>query len=223
MVSALSLSLFSDGAHFVAQSSPHSASLRELRVPGVAHNMASMHVVPSRATDSNGRQQRRRRTSQVLGKKSLSQALVKKRQNSPPQAKKNKQSVPNVGHNVVSTRVPPKPAVDCHGRGKRLWPMSPMVVCFCVCVSQSRSYKIVVLHSRSYKSCTNHKTSNKKKVVNMTLCTTMPWWNYPKNTQVFRRGVKIPLCRHTMPLMEIQLRSYFQNNTIVLYSKYISM
>ena len=78
MVSAPSLSLFSDGAHFVAQSSPHSTSLRELRVPGVAHNMASMHVMPSRATDSNRRQQRRRRTSQVLGKKSLSQALVKK-------------------------------------------------------------------------------------------------------------------------------------------------
>ena len=78
MVSAPSVSLFSDVAHFVAQSSPHSASLRELRVPGVAHNMASTHVVPSRATDSNGRQQRRRRTSQVLGKKSLSRAMVKK-------------------------------------------------------------------------------------------------------------------------------------------------
>ncbi len=78
MVSAPSLYLFSDGAHFVAQSSPHSASLRKLRMPGVAHNMASTHVVPSRATDSNGRRQRRRRTSPVLGKKSLSRALVKK-------------------------------------------------------------------------------------------------------------------------------------------------
>jgi hypothetical protein len=128
MVSAPSLSLSSDGAHFVAQSSPHSASLRELRVPGIAHNMASTHVVPSRATDSNGRQQRRRRTSQVLGKKSLSRALVKKVTELTPPGEK-------------STRVPPEPAVDCHGRRKKPWPMSPMVVCFCVCVSQSRSYK----------------------------------------------------------------------------------
>jgi hypothetical protein len=78
MVLAPSLSLFSDGAHFIAQSSPHSASSRELRVPGVAFNMASTHVVPSRATDSNERQQRWRRMLQVLGKKSLSWALVKK-------------------------------------------------------------------------------------------------------------------------------------------------
>jgi hypothetical protein len=78
MVSAPSLSLFSNVAHFFAQSSPHSASLRELRMPGITHNMASTHVVPSRATDSNGRQQRRRWTSQVLGKKSHSRALVKK-------------------------------------------------------------------------------------------------------------------------------------------------
>jgi hypothetical protein len=78
MVLAPSLSLFSNGAHFVAQSSPHSASLRELRVPGVAHHMASTHVMPSWGTDSNGQQQRRRWTSQVLGKKSLSRALVKK-------------------------------------------------------------------------------------------------------------------------------------------------
>ena len=48
------------------------------------------------------------------------------------------------------------------------------------------------------------------------LCTTMPWWNYHKNTPVFRRGVKIPLCRHTTPLVEIRLRLYFQNNTKVL-------
>jgi hypothetical protein len=141
MVSASSLSLFSDGAHFVAQSSPHSASLRELRMPGVAHNMASTHVMPSRATDSDGRQQRRRRRSQVLGKKSLSRALVKKVTELTPQAKKKKQSMPNVGHNVESTRVEPEPAVDCHGRRKRPWLMLPMVVCFCVCVSQSRSYK----------------------------------------------------------------------------------
>jgi hypothetical protein len=88
MVSAPSLSLFSDGAHFVAQSSPHSASLRELRVPGVAHNMASMHVLLSRATDSNGRQQRRRQTSQVLGKEPLSRALVKKVTELTPPGKK---------------------------------------------------------------------------------------------------------------------------------------
>jgi hypothetical protein len=53
MVSAPSLSLFSDGAHFVTQSSPHSANSRELRMPGVAHNMASTHVMPSWATDSD--------------------------------------------------------------------------------------------------------------------------------------------------------------------------
>ncbi len=82
----------------------------------------------------------------------------------------------------------------------------------CVCLSHGRT-KTVVLHSRSYKSRTNHKTSNKKMVVNYTLCTTMPWWNYPKNTPVFRRGVEIPLCRHTTPLVEVRLRSYFQNNT----------
>jgi hypothetical protein len=88
MVSAPSLYLFSDGAHFVTQSSPHSASLRELRVPGIAHNMASTHVVPSRATDSDGRRQRRRRTSPVLGKKSLSRALVKKVTELTPPGKK---------------------------------------------------------------------------------------------------------------------------------------
>jgi hypothetical protein len=88
MISGPSLFLFSDGAHFVTQSSPHSASLRELRVPGVAHNMASAHVVPSRATDSNGWQQRRWWTSQVLGKKSLSQALVKKVTELTPPGKK---------------------------------------------------------------------------------------------------------------------------------------
>jgi hypothetical protein len=141
MVSAPSLSLFSDGANFVSQSSPHSASLRELRMPGIAHNMASMHVVPSRATDSNGRQQRRRRTSQVLGKKSLSRSLVKKVTELTPPGEKNKQSMPNVGHDVASMRVLLEPAVDCHGGRKRPRPMLPMVVCFCVCVSQSQSYK----------------------------------------------------------------------------------
>jgi hypothetical protein len=88
MVSAPSLYLFSDGAHFVAQSSPHSASLRELRVPGVAHNMASTHIVPSWATDSDGRRQRRRRTSPVLVKKLLSRALVKKVTELTPPGKK---------------------------------------------------------------------------------------------------------------------------------------
>jgi hypothetical protein len=34
-----------------------------------------------------------------------------------------------------------------------------------------------------------------------------------KNTPVFRRGVEIPPCRHTTPLVEIRLRLYFQNNT----------
>jgi hypothetical protein len=112
MVSAPSLSLFSDGAHFVAQSSPYSTSFRELCVPGVTHNMASTHVVPSWATDSNGRRQRRRRTSSVLGKKSLSRALVNKvTELNPPRRKKNP-SKPNIGHNVASTRVTPKPAVD---------------------------------------------------------------------------------------------------------------
>jgi hypothetical protein len=47
-------------------------SLRELRVPVITHNMASTHVVPSWATDSDRRQQ----MSPVLGKKSLSRALV---------------------------------------------------------------------------------------------------------------------------------------------------
>jgi hypothetical protein len=89
MVWAPSLYLFSNGAHFVAQSSPHSASLRELRMPGVAHNMASTHVVPSWATDSDGRRQRRRQTSPVVGKKLLSQALVKKvTELTPPDKKK---------------------------------------------------------------------------------------------------------------------------------------
>ena len=89
MVSAQSLSLFSDSAHFDTQSSPHSASLRKLRVPGVAHNMASTHVVPSWATDSDGRRQRRRQTSPVVGKKLLSQALVKKvTELTPPDEKK---------------------------------------------------------------------------------------------------------------------------------------
>jgi hypothetical protein len=88
MVSAPSLYLFSDGEHFVAQSSPHSASLRELRMPRVAHNMVSTHVVPSWATDSNGRRQRQRRTSPVIGKKSLSRALVKKVTELTPPGKK---------------------------------------------------------------------------------------------------------------------------------------
>ena len=71
MVSAPFPSLFSDSAQFVAQSSPHRASLRELRAPGVAHNMVSTHVMLDRANDSDGRQQRRRRTPPVLRKKSL--------------------------------------------------------------------------------------------------------------------------------------------------------
>ncbi len=85
MVSAPSLSLFSDGAHFVAQSSLHSTSLRELCVPGVADNMASTHVVPSRATDSDRKQQRH--VTSVRGK-SLSRALVKKVRELTPPAKK---------------------------------------------------------------------------------------------------------------------------------------
>jgi hypothetical protein len=57
------------------------------------------------------------------------------------------------------------------GRGRcRPW----WCVFVCVCVSHGRT-KTVVLHSRLYKSCTNHKISNKKKIVNTTLCTTMPW------------------------------------------------
>ncbi len=78
MVLAPSLSLLSYGAHFVAQSSPHSASLRELHVPGITHNMASTHIVPSRVTDSGGWQQRRWWTLPVSGGKMLSRALVKK-------------------------------------------------------------------------------------------------------------------------------------------------
>ena len=217
MVWAPSLYLFSNGAHFVAQSSPHSASLRELRVPGIAHNMASMHVVPSWATDSNGRQQRQRRTSQVLGKKSLSRALVKKvTELTPPRLKKINRACPTSATTWrarASRRNRRWTATDgVRGRGRcRPW----WCVFVCVCLSHGRT-KTAVLHSWLYKSRTNHKTSNKKKVVNTTLCTTMPWWNYPKNTPIFRRGVKIPLCRHTTPLVEIQLRSYFQNNTNVL-------
>ncbi len=146
-------------------------------------------------------------------KKLLSQALVKKVTELTPPGEKNKPSMPNVSHDVESTHVAPELAVDCHRRQQRHWPMLPMVVCFvCVCLSHGRT-KTVVLHSRSYKSRTNHKTSNKEKVVNTMLCTTMPWWNYHKNTPVFRRGDKIPL---SMPLMEIRLWSYFQNNTNVL-------
>ncbi len=136
-------------------------------------------------------------------KKSLSRALVKKvTELSPPGKKK------------ITERAQRRPRRGEHARragtggglprtAAEAVPMSPMVVCLCVCVSRT---KTVVLHSRSYKSRTIHKTSNKKKVINTTLCTTMPWWNYPKNTPVFRRGVKIPLCRHTTPLVEIRLR-----------------
>jgi hypothetical protein len=49
--------------------------------------------------------------------------------------------MPNVGHDVESTHVAPELVVDCRRRQQRPWPMLPMVVCFCVCVSQSRSYK----------------------------------------------------------------------------------
>jgi hypothetical protein len=214
MVLAPSLYLFSNGAHFVAQSSPHSASLRKLRLPGVAHNMASTHVVPSWGTDSDGRWQRRRRTSPVLGKKLLSRALVKKvTELTPPGKKKINRACPTSATTWRACALRQNrrwTATDGgrgHGRCHPWW-----CVFVCVCLSHGCT-KTVVLHSRSYKSCTNHKTSNKKKVVNTTLCTTMPWWNYTKNTPVFRRGVKIPLCRHTTPLKEIRLRSYFQNNT----------
>jgi hypothetical protein len=33
--------------------------------------------------------------------------------------------VPNVGHDVKSTRIAPEPVVDCHGRRQRPWPMLP--------------------------------------------------------------------------------------------------
>jgi hypothetical protein len=178
--------------------------------------MASTHVVPSWATDSNGRQQRRRRTSQVLGKKSLSWALVKKNDRThPPRRKKINRACPTSATTWqarASRRNRRWTATDgVRGRGRcRPW----WCVFVCVCLSHGHT-KTVVLHSWSYKSCTNHKTSIKKRVVSTTLCTTMPWWNYPKNTRVFRRGVEIPLCRRTTPLVKIQLRSYFQNNTLV--------
>jgi hypothetical protein len=183
MVSAPSLSLFSVGAHFVAQSSPHSTSLRELRVPGIAHNMASTHVVPSQATDSNGQQQRRRRMSQVLGKKITFTSTGKKSdRTNPPRQKKINRACPTsarmwqAGTSQQNRRWTATDAVRGHGRCCPWW-----CVFVCVCLSHGRT-KTVVLHSWLYRSCTNHKTSNKKKVVNTTLCTTMPWWNYPKNT-----------------------------------------
>ncbi len=149
----------------------------------------------------------------MSGEKLLSHALVKKVTELTPHRQKNKPSTPNVGHDMTacaSCRNRRWTATDSgrgHGRCRPWW-----CVFVCVCLGQGRT-KTVVLHSRSNKSRTNHKTSNKKKVVSTMLCMTMSWWNYHKNTPVFRRGVHIPLCRHTMPLVEIQLWTYFQNNT----------
>ncbi len=167
MVSALSL-FFSDDAHFITQSSPHSASFREFYVPSITHNMASMHIMPSWVTDRMGGSRGGRggrgggRHHQCQGKIALTSIGKKVDKTHPPRQTKNKPSMPNIVHNVASMHVAPELAVHCHGRQQRPWPMLPMVMCFCgVCLSHCRT-KTVVLHSWLYKSRTNHKTSNKK-------------------------------------------------------------
>ncbi len=46
----------------------------------------------------------------------------------------------------------------------------------------------------------------------MTLCTTWARTTTLKIHQIFRMGIRVPLCWHTMSLVEIRLWSYFQNN-----------
>ncbi len=78
------------------------------------------------------------RTSPVLGKKSLSRALVKKvTELTPPRYTKNKWSMANIGHDVERTCIVSKLAVDCQHRWQqRPWQMSPLGGVFlCVCVS----------------------------------------------------------------------------------------
>jgi hypothetical protein len=125
----------------------------------------------------------------VLGKKIDLTSTDKKSDRTHPPLKKNKPSTPNVGHVVVSMRITPELAVNCHGWQQRPWPILPMVGVF-VCVSgQSPTYKNFGISLTVVQKAYKPQNPYQKNVVNTMLCMTTTWWHLAKNTAVFSRGV----------------------------------
>ena len=126
----LSLSIFFDGGSFQAKNSPPCVNINIRRVPGIAQDVMNSRVAPGWAEKSDERRQRRWKISSIVEKNHFNEHWQKEQQNSPPLVKKQKLSDQSDGYDVLSGRVTPESAADCHGWQQRPGRTSPMVGMF---------------------------------------------------------------------------------------------